>query len=237
MKFSEDNVAEFAGVSLFQDQNLILDEITFSIGKGEMVYLTGKTGAGKSTLLRSIYGDLHVDHGQACVVGFTLHNLKQSKLPALRRHLGIIFQDFQLFYDRNVYDNLLFVLKSTGWTDKLKIKNRISEVLIQVGLGQAGMKFPHKLSGGEQQRVVIARALLNEPKLLIADEPTGNLDPEVSRGIMEIFREINKQGTALIIATHNHFLIREYPHRILHCGNGLLKEVKAEDLANLIAVY
>lgn len=231
MLFSNDPVVNYKAVSIFQDQNLVLENINFTIEKGEMVYLVGKTGSGKSTLLKSIYADIPVDHGKALAAGFELNGLRTKMVPKLRRKLGIIFQDFQLFFDRSVSENLEFVLKATGWKDKAKIKTRIAEVLMQVGLGTAGYRYPHQLSGGEQQRVVIARALLNEPILLIADEPTGNLDPEVSRSILQIFMQINNRGTAILMATHNHYLIKDFPKRIISCANKKISEVAFEQIS------
>ncbi|HSI89987.1 MAG TPA: ATP-binding cassette domain-containing protein, partial [Adhaeribacter sp.] len=194
--------------------------VTFDIEKGEFVYLVGRTGSGKSSLLKTLYGDLTLAGGQMSVAGYNLAKLPRTKVPYLRRKVGIVFQDFQLLFDRTVTENLTFVLKATGWKDKKKLKNRISEVLMQVGLDSAASKMPHQLSGGEQQRIVIARALLNEPLILFADEPTGNLDPEVTRGIMNLFQEINRSGTAVLMATHNYELINEYPGRILKCEQG-----------------
>ena len=237
MPFAGPDVLKYSDVNLFQDGNLILDEVNITVAKSEMVYLTGRTGSGKTTLLRSIYADIPIDSGKAEVAGVSLNGISRNQIPALRRKLGIIFQDFQLFTDRTVAENLLFVLKATGWTDSHKIKQRIADSLIRAGLIGADNKYPHKLSGGEQQRVVIARALLNEPVLLIADEPTGNLDPEVSRGIMRIFQEINNSGTAIIMATHNHFLLREYPARILHTGDRRVNEVSRQELTRLVSYY
>lgn len=205
-----------------QHHRTVLSEVNFSIEKGEFVFLIGRNGSGKSSLMKTLYADLPVAKGQLQVAGATLHKVKRSKIPMLRSKLGIVFQDFQLFQDRNVTENLSFVLKATGWSDGAKIKNRIAETLMRVGLGSVDNKFPYQLSGGEQQRVVIARALLNDPLLLIADEPTGNLDPEVALGIFKLFREINKGGTSVLMSTHNYRFIQEYPTRVLKCEDGKL---------------
>jgi cell division transport system ATP-binding protein len=215
--FSTDPVVHVKGVSVFHDHNTILGDISFDIQKGEFVYMVGRTGSGKSSLLKTLYADLSLRLGEMKVVGFDIRVIKPSQIPMLRRKLGIIFQDFQLFNDRSVGENLMFVMKATGWTDNAKMRARLSEVLMQVGLGSVEKKLPHQLSGGEQQRVVIARALINEPQILIADEPTGNLDPEVSHGIMKIFQQINKSGTAVLMATHSYGLIKKFPARVLKC--------------------
>ncbi len=215
--FSPDIVVSVKDAIIFQDSNTVLDNVNFEIQKGEFVYLVGRTGSGKSSLLKTLYADLPLHTGEATVAGFNIRNIASSKVPLLRRKLGIIFQDFQLFNDRTVAENLLFVLKATGWKDNVKMRSRLSDVLMQVGLGSVEKKFPHQLSGGEQQRVVIARAMLNEPMILLADEPTGNLDPEVSYEIMKIFQQINKSGTAILMATHSYGLIKRYPSRVLKC--------------------
>ena len=215
--FSTDPVVHVKGVSVFHDHNTILGDITFDIQKGEFVYMVGRTGSGKSSLLKTLYADLPLRLGEMKVANFDLRTIKTGQIPLLRRKLGIIFQDFQLFNDRSVGENLLFVMKATGWSDNAKMRARLSEVLMQVGLGSVEKKLPHQLSGGEQQRVVIARALINEPQILIADEPTGNLDPEVSQGIMKIFQQINKTGTAVLMATHSYGLIKKFPARVLKC--------------------
>ncbi|MFC6999291.1 cell division ATP-binding protein FtsE [Rufibacter roseus] len=220
MEFSSNSVVQLQKVSIFQEVNTILAEVSFAIEKGEFVYLVGRTGSGKSSLLKTLYADLPLKVGTAQVAGFNIHAINWSQVPYLRRKIGIVFQDFQLLFDRSVSDNLRFVLKATGWKDNSKIKNRISEVLMRVGLDSAANKMPHQLSGGEQQRVVIARALLNEPVILFADEPTGNLDPDVTQGIMELFQEINNSGTAILMATHNHHILKRYPRRILKCERG-----------------
>ncbi len=218
--FSSDPVVRVSDAHIFQDNNTVLRDISFDIEKGEFVFLVGRTGSGKSSLLKTLYADLDLRLGDINVAGFNIRGLKDSQIHKLRRKLGIIFQDFQLFPDRTVDENLMFVLKATGWSDNGKMRARLSEVLMQVGLGAVEKKMPHQLSGGEQQRVVIARALLNEPLILIADEPTGNLDPEVSHGILKLFQQINKSGTAVLMATHDYSLIKKFPARILKCENG-----------------
>ena len=218
--FSTDPVVSIKEASIFQDHNTILGDISFDIQKGEFVYLVGRTGSGKSSLLKTLYADLTLRLGDITVAGFKIKGIKSSDVPLLRRKLGIIFQDFQLFNDRTVAENLLFVMKATGWNDNVKMRARLSEVLMQVGLGSVEKKMPHQLSGGEQQRVVIARALINEPQILLADEPTGNLDPEVSSGILKIFQQINNSGTAVLMATHSYGLIKKFPARVLKCEDG-----------------
>lgn len=217
MSFSSDPVVEVVDASIFQEDHTVLKHINFSIDKGEFVYLIGRTGSGKSSLLKTLYADLPLRLGSAKVVGYTVNSIKQKDVPFLRRKVGIIFQAFELFYDRSVAENLTFVMKATGWSDSSKMKARIAEVLMRVGLGAVSSKMPHQLSGGEQQRVVIARAMINEPQILFADEPTGNLDPDVSDGIMRLFEEINNSGTAVLMATHNHHFIEKFPHRVLKC--------------------
>ncbi|MEO8472952.1 MAG: ATP-binding cassette domain-containing protein [Chryseolinea sp.] len=218
--FSTDPVVCVKDASIFQEHNTILNNISFDIQKGEFVYLVGRTGSGKSSLLNTLYADLPLRIGDVTVAGFNIGGLKLNEVPLLRRKLGIIFQDFQLFNDRTVGDNLMFVMKATGWSDNVKMRSRLSEVLMQVGLGSVEKKVPYQLSGGEQQRVVIARALINEPQILIADEPTGNLDPEVAHGIMKIFQQINNSGTAVFMATHSYGLIKKFPARVLKCEDG-----------------
>lgn len=218
--FSTDPVVCIKEASIFQDHNTILTDISFDIQKGEFVYLVGRTGSGKSSLLKTLYADLPLRLGHITVAGFNMGTIKSGEVPLLRRKLGIIFQDFQLFNDRTVAENLMFVMKATGWSDNVKMRARLAEVLMQVSLGSIEKKMPHQLSGGEQQRVVIARALLNEPQILMADEPTGNLDPEVSHGILKIFQQINKSGTAVLMATHSYGLIKKFPARVLKCEDG-----------------
>lgn len=226
--FSNDPLVKIENASIFQDNTTVLSQISFEIEKGEFVYLVGRTGSGKSSLLKTLYGDLGLRLGDIHVAGYNIRGIKTKEIPYLRRKIGIIFQDFQLFYDRSVADNLFFVMKATGWTDKAKMKSRMAEILMRVGLGAVSAKMPHQLSGGEQQRVVIARALINEPQILFADEPTGNLDPEVADGIMKLFQEINKSGTAIIMATHNHHFIKSYPARVLKCEGTSIKDSNKE---------
>jgi cell division transport system ATP-binding protein len=226
--FSSDHVVRVNEASIFHDHNTVLFDVNFEIEKGEFVFLVGRTGSGKSSLLKTLYADLPLRLGDVHIAGHKIRGIKSSEVPLLRRKLGIIFQDFQLFNDRTVADNLMFVMKATGWTDNSKMRARLSEVLMQVGLGSVEKKMPHQLSGGEQQRVVIARALLNEPQILLADEPTGNLDPEISNGIMKIFQQINKSGTAILMATHSYGLIKRFPTRILKCEEGKLMDSAVE---------
>jgi len=207
-------------VSVYQDENLILANVSLTISEGEFVYLIGKTGSGKSSLLKTIYAELPVKSGTAGVAGYDLRKLKRRDIPYLRRKLGIVFQDFQLLMDRSVNDNLLFVMKATGWKDKKLIKKQLMEVLAKVNLETKGNKMPHQLSGGEQQRVAIARALVNDPEIILADEPTGNLDPDSSEGIISLLTDISKTGRAVLIATHNYGLLDKYPARTLICENG-----------------
>ncbi|WP_421869916.1 cell division ATP-binding protein FtsE [Marinoscillum sp.] len=236
MSFSEEPVVQITNATIFQDNATVLSELDVAIGKGEFVYLVGRTGSGKSSLLKTLYGDLPLRLGDIKVVGYDIRGIKPADVPFLRRKIGIVFQDFELFYDRSVAENLNFVMKATGWKDKAKMKSRLAEVLMRVGLGAISNKMPHQLSGGEQQRVVIARALLNEPQILFADEPTGNLDPEVSEGIMKLFLEINKSGTAVIMATHNHHFIEQFPARVLKCESGKIRDSAKEDF-ELTGIY
>jgi cell division transport system ATP-binding protein len=229
MSFSNEPVVSVKNTTIFQDHNTVLKEVDFSIGKGEFVYLVGSTGSGKSSLLKTLYCDLELHVGDITVAGYQIMDLKRSKIPLLRRKLGVIFQDFQLFQDRSVADNIYFIMQATGWKDKVKMKNRLAEVLMKVGLGSVETKYPHQLSGGEQQRIVIARALVNEPELLIADEPTGNLDPQVSEGILKIFQKINNSGTAILMATHNYNIIKKYPARVLMCDQGKLLDSNVDE--------
>lgn len=230
MTFSSEPLVKVENLTIFQSGTPILTDINFELEKGEFAFLVGRTGSGKSSLLKTLYADLPLKQGNVEVAGFNLKNLSSSKVPFLRRKLGIVFQDFQLFDDRTVAENLQFVMKATGWTESSKIKNRMTDVLMQVGLGSIPQKYPHQLSGGEQQRVAIARALINEPAMLVADEPTGNLDPEVSEGIFQLFQDINKSGTAILMATHNHNLVKRHPARILKCESGKVIDSLKEDI-------
>ncbi len=224
MSFSSEPIVHIENACIFQDEKTVLNDVSIKIAKGEFVYIVGRTGSGKSSLLKTLYCDLPLRMGNIQLAGFDVGKIKPKQIPLLRRKLGIVFQDFELFGDRTVAENIYFVMKATGWKDKSKMKTRMSEVLMRVGLGAVSNKMPHQLSGGEQQRVVIARALINEPLLLIADEPTGNLDPEVSDGIFKTFMEINKSGTAILMATHDYGLINNYPKRTLKCENGQLTD-------------
>jgi cell division transport system ATP-binding protein len=214
------HVVSISQADIYQSGNKILSNVNFKINKSELVYMIGKTGSGKSSLLKTIYGDLPLINGEAQVCGMDLRKLNRKNTPLLRRKLGIIFQDFHLFYDRNVYQNLLFVLKATGWDEQLQIDTRIDEVLDMVGLAHKKKKMPHELSGGEQQRIVLARALLNHPELIIADEPTGNLDPETSVDVISVIHNIAKNSnTAVLVATHDYMVLEKFPARILKCKN------------------
>lgn len=215
-----DTIIEFQNAEIYQRNHLVLSQVNFSINKGEFVYLIGKVGSGKTSLIKTINAEIPLKEGGLSVDDFQLHNIRTSKIPYLRRKLGIVFQDFQLLSDRSVVDNLEFVLKATGWKDKKLIIDRIAEVLNKVGLAYKGYKMPHQLSGGEQQRVVIARALLNNPEIILADEPTGNLDPETSEDIIKILIDISKNGRAVLFATHNYSLLKKFPARIVKCEKG-----------------
>jgi cell division transport system ATP-binding protein len=217
---SEDPIIKLENVNIYQQKNLILSSVSLSLHKGEFCYLIGKTGSGKSSLLKVLYGEIKITQGNARIAGFDLITLKTRQVPFLRRKLGIVFQDFQLLGDRTVKDNLFFVLKATGWDDPAKMNERMNEVLNHVALGTKGFKMPHELSGGEQQRLVIARALLNHPEVILADEPSGNLDPETTREIMNLLFEISKGGTSVLMATHNYSLFEKYPARIIKCEQG-----------------
>jgi cell division transport system ATP-binding protein len=214
-------IIELTNVNIYQSSSLILSEVNFSVDKGEFVYLVGKTGTGKSSLLKTLYGDLDLREGQGWVVGYNLRELDWKKVPFLRRNLGVVFQDFQLLTDRNVNKNLKFVLKATGWKDEKLMDEKINDVLEKVGLKTKGFKMPFELSGGEQQRVDVARALLNSPKLILADEPTGNLDPETSDEIMQLLVSISKDyGTAIVMATHDYMVISKFPARTIKTERG-----------------
>lgn len=217
--FSERTI-ELDRVSIYQNENLVLANVSLSVSKGEFVYLIGKTGSGKSSLLKTIYAELPLRNGTAHVVGYDLRRITYNEVPFLRRKLGIVFQDFQLLTDRSVNENLLFVMRATGWKDKRQMQKRLMEVLAKSSLGNKGTKMPHQLSGGEQQRVAIARALVNDPEIILADEPTGNLDPESSEGIISLLTDISRTGRAVVVATHNYGLIDKYPARMLQCEAG-----------------
>lgn len=217
----QENIIELKHANIYQGTNLILQEVNFSVKKGEFVYLVGKTGTGKSSLLKTLYGDLSLKEGEGTVVGFNLREMDWKKVPFLRRNLGVVFQDFQLLTDRNVNDNLKFVLRATGWKDEKLMDEKILDVLDKVGLKAKGFKMPFELSGGEQQRVDVARALLNSPKLILADEPTGNLDPETSEEIMQLLIHISRDfGTAIVMATHDYVVINNFPGRVVRTERG-----------------
>lgn len=223
---NDNTIVSLRNANIYQGNSLILSDVGFEVNKGEMVYMIGKTGSGKSSLLKTLYGDLFLKEGEGTVAGMDLKGLSWKTIPLLRRNLGIIFQDFRLLSDRNVYNNLEFVLKTTGWTDKALMKEKIETVLGKVGLRGKGFKMPHEMSGGEQQRVDVARALLNNPKLIIADEPTGNLDPETTDEIMQLLITICKDyNTGMIMATHDYTLLQKYPARIVRIEQGKLVEL------------
>ena len=217
----QDFIIELKHVNIYQGNNLVLQDVNFNVKKGEFVYLVGKTGTGKSSLLKTMYGDLPLKEGEGTVVGFNLRKVDWKKVPFLRRNLGVVFQDFQLLTDRNVNDNLKFVLRATGWKDEKLMEEKIHDVLDKVGLKSKGFKMPFELSGGEQQRVDVARALLNSPKLILADEPTGNLDPETSDEIMQLLFHISRDyGTAIVMATHDYIVINKFPARMVRTERG-----------------
>tara|TARA_B000000532_G_scaffold243781_1_gene240857 strand:- start:9437 stop:10114 length:678 start_codon:yes stop_codon:yes gene_type:complete len=221
---SDNQIVNIEDATIFHHFKTILNNVNFQLKIGEFAYIIGETGSGKSSLLRTIYSDIPLKMGKIIVDGQDISNIKKNQLPYLRRKIGIIFQDFQLFQDRNAYENIKFVMTSTGWSDEKKIDNRITQLLEKVGLENKKNSYPFELSGGEQQRLVIARAIVNNPKLIIADEPTGNLDPLVAEKILKLLLDINKSGTSVIMTTHNYNLIRKYKKRILKCENGYLKE-------------
>ncbi len=218
------SVIKLEGVDVYQQKHLVLSSVNLHINPGEFVFLIGQTGSGKSSLLKIIYGDLHISNGNGLVAGFDLKKLTEKDIPYLRRKLGIVFQDFQLLTDRTIEQNLEFVMKATGWKDQKLISERILDVLEKVGLRSKIKKMPHELSGGEQQRVVIARALLNDPELILADEPTGNLDPETSEEIVTLLKQISQSGTAVLMASHDYHIIRTFPSRIIKCEVGQVHE-------------
>ncbi|MDH6355422.1 cell division transport system ATP-binding protein [Dysgonomonas sp. PH5-45] len=222
----ENIVLDYENVTLSRKGNTILQNINIKFAKGDFVYLIGKVGSGKSTFLKSLYSEIPIAGGEGEVLGFRLQNIKRKQIPYLRRKVGIVFQDFQLLIDRTAEKNLEFVLRATGWKNKDLIDIRIKEVLTQVGMQNKGYKMPHELSGGEQQRIVIARALLNSPEIILADEPTGNLDPETGNQIVELLHDISKNGTTVIMSTHNYAIVQKYPGHIIKCEDGAISEMK-----------
>lgn len=225
MSDMNDTIIELKEVSIFHKKNMVLNDVNMEVTRGEFVYLIGKTGSGKSSIMRLLYGDLPLKLGTGDVAGFNLQSIRKNDIPKLRRKLGIVFQDFQLLTDRTAKDNLLFYLKATGWKEKNKMEERVGEVLAKVGLSNKGYKMPHELSGGEQQRLVIARALLNDPDLILADEPTGNLDPETSSEIMELLFEVSRNKRAVVMVTHNYNLIEKFPARVIKVEQGKVAEL------------
>nr|WP_321245831.1 ATP-binding cassette domain-containing protein [uncultured Psychroserpens sp.] len=220
-----ETVLQLKNVSIYQGDSMVLSDVNFEMNKGDFVYLIGKTGSGKSSFMKTLYGDLQLTEGEGHVVDYDLRAMKEKDIPFLRRKLGIVFQDFKLLPDRTINNNLEFVLKATGWKDKTKIKDRIESVLDKVDMKTKGFKFPHELSGGEQQRIAIARALLNDPELILADEPTGNLDPQTSIEVMEVLRDINNNGNTILMATHDYALLLKYPSKTLKCDENKVFEV------------
>ena len=218
-------ILELKDASIFQGESLVLSNVNVEINKGDFVYLIGKTGSGKSSFMKVLYGDLPLTKGEGHIVDFDLKTLKENDIPFLRRKLGVVFQDFKLLTDRTINDNLLFVLKATGWKDKMEMNTRVEDVLTKVDMKTKGFKYPHELSGGEQQRIAIARALLNNPELILADEPTGNLDPQTSIEVMEVLQDINKNGNTILMATHDYALLLKYPSKTLKCDENQVYEV------------
>ncbi|MDO7174081.1 cell division ATP-binding protein FtsE [Mariniflexile sp. AS56] len=218
-------ILELKNASIYQGDSLVLSNVNVEINKGDFVYLIGKTGTGKSSFMKTLYGDLPLTEGEGHIVDFDLKTLKEKDIPYLRRKLGVVFQDFKLLSDSTINENLLFVLRATGWKDKNEMNNRVEEVLSKVDMKTKGFKYPHALSGGEQQRVAIARALLNNPELILADEPTGNLDPQTSIEVMEVLQEINKNGNTILMATHDYALLLKYPSKTLKCDDSQVFEV------------
>lgn len=221
----QEQLVNYSNVQLNRDENIILRNVNLTVNRGDFLYIIGKVGSGKSTLLKSMYAELPIEGGRARVFDYELGTIKHRLVPFLRRKIGIVFQDFQLLIDRTVEKNLEFVLRATGWKNKREIKDRINEVLVQVGMQHKTYKMPHELSGGEQQRVVIARALLNSPALILADEPTGNLDPETGSQIVSLLQQISENGTAVIMSTHNYSIVQAFPGKIMRCDNMELEEM------------
>jgi cell division transport system ATP-binding protein len=218
-------VLSLKNVTIYQENRVILSQVNLEVKEGEFLYIIGKTGTGKSSFMKTLYGDLPLTEGSGTIVGYDLVNLKEKDIPFLRRKIGIVFQDFQLLLDRSVNENMLFVLKATGWTDKQEMQSKIDDVLDRVGLKGIANKMPHQLSGGEQQRVAIARALLNDPELILADEPTGNLDPQTSAEVLGVLKKINENGKTVIMATHDYALLMKFPSKTLKCEDNTIFEV------------
>lgn len=227
----------YQNVEIDQQDLCVLNQVNIQLDKGEFVYLIGKVGSGKTSLLKTIYGELDIAAGEAEVLGYNMRTIKRKHIPELRRKLGIVFQDFQLLTDRTVYDNLEFVLRATGWKNKKEMETRIHEVLEQAGMGNKGYKMPNELSGGEQQRIVIARAILNSPEIILADEPTGNLDAETGRQIVKLLRNISKQGSAVVMTTHNLHLLEEFPGKVYKCENHHIVEENRQKMSAEQAEY
>lgn len=228
----DEALINFQGAEIHQQELCVLSDVNLQLRKGEFVYLIGKVGSGKTSLLKTIYAELDIAQGKAEVLGYNLRRIKRKHIPPLRRRLGIVFQDFQLLTDRTVYSNLEFVLRATGWQNKQEIKDRIEEVLQLVGMGNKGYKLPNELSGGEQQRIVIARAVLNSPDLILADEPTGNLDMETGKDIVELLHNISEAGSLVVMTTHNLQLLKDYPGRVYRCADHCITDVTDEFAAN-----
>src|SRR5450759_3877543 len=229
-----DVIIELTNCTIWQQDHLVLSDVNLSVSKGEFIYLVGRVGSGKSSLIKTLNAQIPLKEGIGLVAGYNLSKLKRREIPYLRRKIGIVFQDFQLLIDRSVIENLEFVLKATGWKNKQEISTRITEVLEKVGLGLKGYKMPHQLSGGEQQRVVIGRALLNDPDIILADEPTGNLDPETSEGIIRLLQDISKTGRAVVVATHNYTLLKKFSARTIKCDEGRLMQVSDDEEMELL---
>jgi cell division transport system ATP-binding protein len=218
-------VLSLKDVTIYQENKVILSQINLEVNHGEFLYIIGKTGTGKSSFMKTLYGDLPLTEGEGHIVEYDLATLQEKDIPYLRRKIGIVFQDFKLLPDRNINENMLFVLKATGWTDTVEMQNKIDEVLDKVGMKDFANQMPHQLSGGEQQRVAIARALLNDPELILADEPTGNLDPQTSAEVLEVLKNINANGKTIIMATHDYALLMKFPSKTLKCEDGSIFEV------------
>ena len=228
----DETLITYNNVEIHQQELCVLSDVTLQLHKGEFVYLVGKVGSGKTSLLKTFYGELDIADGEAEVLGYNMRTIKRKYIPQLRRKLGIVFQDFQLLTDRTVYNNLEFVLKATGWKNKMEIKERIEEVLQLVGMSNKGYKLPNELSGGEQQRIVIARAVLNSPAIILADEPTGNLDVDTGKAIVELLHSICESGSSVVMTTHNLQLLKEYPGRVYRCAEHCIKDVTGEFAGN-----